>query len=152
MKAAAPPNGAQGLAHGPFIRDAHQHLSKRQRNITSLKTRFSQQNSTNGPFSLTSLCLWDEHTVSRAQQSRGGWWLQLIKPIPVPQFPAGSQQSPRLFSTGRALKMEYELWKHHLPHARNAGPGAQCPQLQSPAFWIYEQGKSRSQNIKSTKK
>lgn len=71
MKAAAPPNGAQGLAHGPFIRDAHQHLSKRQKNITSLKTRFSQQNSTNGPFSLTSLCLWDEHSEQSPAEQGG---------------------------------------------------------------------------------
>lgn len=125
---AAFPYGAHGLAHA--------HSTKRFASIwgnakrtSLLKTQFSQVNSKNGTFSLTNLSLWDEHLVSRAQQSRWGWWLHWIKPIPESCFdrrlPISSQQSPCLFSTGRALKMESELWKHHLPCTSKAGARAQ---------------------------
>lgn len=99
----------------PFIKDFHKRLGKCQKNITLLgfQTQFSQQNNTNGTFSLTNLSLWDERLASRARQSRWVGWLRLIKLTPVPcfdcGFPVGPQQSPCLLSTGRALKMEYEL-------------------------------------------
>lgn len=113
----------------PSIQDVHKHLGKCQKNITLLKAQFPQQNSTKGTFSLTNLSLWDEHLASRAWQSRWGRWLHLIKHIPAPcfgrRFPVGSQQSPCLFSTGRALKMKSKLWKHHPPCTRNACPRAQ---------------------------
>lgn len=50
-------------------------------------------------------------------------------------LPVQCQQSPHLFSSGRALKMECELWEQHLPCTSSAAPEAQHLQaLPGPAI------------------
>lgn len=127
MKVAAFPNGAQGLAHAHSSKVLTTTWAIARRTSLHWKPNFHSKPAGMAHFHWPT-CVSGMGT-QRAEPSRAGGAGGCINPIPVPQFPTRSQQSPRLLSTGRALKMEYELWKHHLPCARNASPGAQCPQL-----------------------
>jgi len=138
--------GSWSGAH-PSRKDVHKCLGKRRENITLPKKQSSQQNSTNGTFSLTRLPLWDERSASGARQRQWAGQLHPILQIPAPRsgFPPVPAEATSALSRGHGLG------SHHPPHAESTASAAPAG-AQSAAFWGYKQGESCSQTIKSRKK